>query len=139
MDEPHLINAMRKWLPHGLILLWLLFVGIAVWIHARKAVVPPLYDAFGYFQKGQNFWKDLRSKELVSGRSTSDQFFFPFYVSLQLFTWRPSIAPCQFQNSGILQSWRLFFPPCLSSITSKCLICFRRRTSGGLLIFFLLE
>jgi hypothetical protein len=65
MDEPHFINAMRKWLPHGLILLWLLFVGIAVWIHARKAVVPPLYDAFGYFQKGQNFWKDLRSKELV--------------------------------------------------------------------------
>jgi hypothetical protein len=66
MDEPHFINAMRKWLPHGLILLWLLFVGIAVWIHARKAVVPPLYDAFGYFQKGQNFWKDLRSKELVN-------------------------------------------------------------------------
>src|SRR5882724_9174546 len=56
----------RKWVAHGLVALWLLLVALTVWAHARKAVLPPVADAFLYFQKGQNVWKGLHVKHFVN-------------------------------------------------------------------------
>lgn len=56
----------RNWVPHGLVVLWLLFIGLTVWGHARRAAVPPIADAFLYFQKGQSVWRGLHVKHFVN-------------------------------------------------------------------------
>jgi len=41
----------------GVLLLWVVFVGWALWYqHAQQSQQPPLYDAWGYYFKAYNFW-----------------------------------------------------------------------------------
>ena len=46
-----------KWLPHIVVLVWLLFLGVTIWSHAVSSQQPPIYDAISYFQKAKNFWE----------------------------------------------------------------------------------
>ncbi len=46
----------QPWLPQVAVMLWLLFLAVALWGLARLSQEPPLYDALGYFLKGKNFW-----------------------------------------------------------------------------------
>jgi hypothetical protein len=48
--------------PHVWVLLWLVFLGFAIWWHAKKATQPPLYDAFSYYKKAENLWANIHSR-----------------------------------------------------------------------------
>ncbi len=41
--------------------LWILFVGSVLWYqHAQRSQQPPLYDAWGYYLKANNFWSEVQ-------------------------------------------------------------------------------
>src|SRR5205085_7417107 len=48
------------------VLAWLVFLGIALWQHAKNSQMPPTYDALNYFAKGKNIWLHLRGKHFVN-------------------------------------------------------------------------
>lgn len=50
--------------PHVLLVLWLLFLAGALWWHVQRTQQPPSFDAFSYFQKGQNFWANFHRPKL---------------------------------------------------------------------------
>lgn len=45
------------WLPHVLVVCWLLYLGVSIWQHALDSVQPPLYDEISYMHKAMNFWQ----------------------------------------------------------------------------------
>ncbi len=47
---------MQKYIksPYVWVALWLIFLGSAIWLHAKRASQPPLYDAFSYYSKAQD-------------------------------------------------------------------------------------
>ena len=51
-------------LPHLILILWLVFIGIETWSYALRTAQPPLYDALGYYEKAHNVWTQLRSPHL---------------------------------------------------------------------------
>jgi len=48
--------------PHVWVVLWLAFLGGAIWWHAKKATQPPLYDAFSYYKKAENLWANIHAR-----------------------------------------------------------------------------
>lgn len=56
----------QSWLPHVLVMIWLLYLGITIWQHALHSVQPPLYDPLGYMQKAMHFWQALERGELFN-------------------------------------------------------------------------
>lgn len=56
----------QSWLPHLLVMIWLLYLGITIWQHALHSVQPPLYDPLGYMQKAMHFWQALERGELFN-------------------------------------------------------------------------
>jgi len=56
----------KPWLPLFVLLLWLAFVGAAVWQHAQRATQPPIHDASTYFLKAHNFWANVHSEKRVN-------------------------------------------------------------------------
>lgn len=59
----HSIDSFSQWVrrtfPILLIALWLTYVGVMVWQHARESVQPPLFDPLTYIKKARNFWKAI--------------------------------------------------------------------------------
>jgi len=45
------------WLPHALVVFWLMYLAITIWQHVAHSVQPPLYDPLSYIQKAMNFWR----------------------------------------------------------------------------------
>jgi hypothetical protein len=54
-----LIPALRNHKQLFVLLLWVCFIGLAVWQHAQNSQQPPIYDAYTYFLKANNFWAEL--------------------------------------------------------------------------------
>lgn len=54
---PHV--RLKRWLPHIVVLVWLLFLGVCIWSHVVSSQQPPIYDAISYFQKAKNFWENV--------------------------------------------------------------------------------
>ena len=51
----------------GVLLLWILFVGWALWYqHAQHSQQPPLYDAWGYYFKAHNLWIKIHQAKLFN-------------------------------------------------------------------------
>lgn len=50
---------LKRWLPHIVVLVWLLFLGVRIWSHVVNSQQPPIYDAISYFQKAKNFWENV--------------------------------------------------------------------------------
>ena len=50
---------MKQRLPQVLVVLWLVFMGCALWAEADRTEQPPFYDAISYAQKAKNFWANL--------------------------------------------------------------------------------
>ena len=48
------------------LLLWIAFVGWALWQHAQISQLPPLYDAIDYYQKASNFWTQVHQHKLFN-------------------------------------------------------------------------
>jgi hypothetical protein len=46
-------------LPIGILLLWLIIIGILVWQRVCESQQPPLYDALSYLQKAKSFWDNV--------------------------------------------------------------------------------
>src|SRR2546430_8593519 len=45
---------------------WIIFLGFAIWHDAKKATMPPTYDALAYFEKGKNVWQHLKHKTFIN-------------------------------------------------------------------------
>lgn len=56
----------RTWIPHILVICWIAFLGVTIWDHASRSVVPPIYDPLGYLQKGINFWRSINDGQYVN-------------------------------------------------------------------------
>ena len=56
----------RTWIPHILVICWVAFLGVTIWDHASRSVVPPVYDPLGYLQKGINFWRSINHGQYVN-------------------------------------------------------------------------
>jgi len=50
----------------AIVLLWIIFLGWAIWRHAERSHVPPIYDGLAYFQKAKNVWQHLGGKNFVN-------------------------------------------------------------------------
>jgi hypothetical protein len=59
-------QRLREWLPHIVVLLWILFLGVTLWNHAHRAQLPPVYDAFTYFAKAFDVWSGLHARPMVN-------------------------------------------------------------------------
>lgn len=55
-----------KFLPHVLLGVWLILIGVGIWQHAAKAVQPPVYDTLTYYQKAKNFWTTVYEGKLIN-------------------------------------------------------------------------
>ncbi len=53
-------------IPHVIVILWLIFLGMMIWQHAAKSVQPPLYDPLSYMQKAMSFWEAVDKKTLFN-------------------------------------------------------------------------
>jgi hypothetical protein len=49
----------RVWLPHILIVCWLLYLSASIWQHALHSVQTPFYDPLTYMEKAANFWRHV--------------------------------------------------------------------------------
>ncbi len=47
-------------------MIWLLYLGIAIWLHVLHSVQPPFGDAISYAQKAANFWQAVERGELFN-------------------------------------------------------------------------
>ena len=56
----------RTWVPHILVICWIAFLGVTIWDHASRSVVPPVYDPLGYLQKAMNFWRCINHGQYVN-------------------------------------------------------------------------
>jgi hypothetical protein len=54
-----LIHALRHHKQLFALFIWVFFIGMAVWQHAQNSQQPPIYDAYTYFLKANNFWAEL--------------------------------------------------------------------------------
>jgi len=59
-------SGWRIWLPHLLVVLWLLFLGITIWLRATHSVQRPYHDPLSYMQKAANFWRLVESGRLFN-------------------------------------------------------------------------
>lgn len=50
---------LKKWLPHIVVIIWLIFLGATIWSHAKNSQQPPIYDPLSYFQKAKTFWENI--------------------------------------------------------------------------------
>jgi hypothetical protein len=57
------MNLIKWSLPNLVVLLWLTFLGLAVWQHAERSEQPPIFDAMNYVVKAKAFWKNLEEKQ----------------------------------------------------------------------------
>lgn len=56
-------QKMRESLQLVMLLLWIIFVGWALWQHAQQSQQPPIRDAATYYLKylkAHNFWTEIR-------------------------------------------------------------------------------
>ena len=53
-------------IPHTIVILWLVYLGAAIWQHNVQSVQPPLYDPLSYMEKALNFWKAVDQKKLLN-------------------------------------------------------------------------
>lgn len=65
------MTAIRKiewkiWIPHLLVIIWLLYLGISIWQHSIHSVQPPMYDPLGYIQKAINFWRAVEQGNFIN-------------------------------------------------------------------------
>jgi len=65
------VGILRKHKQLVWLLLWVAFVGWAMWQHAQLSQQPPIYDAFSYYLKAHNFWTEINQQK----------FFNPFNVA----------------------------------------------------------
>lgn len=47
----------QPWLPHLLVIIWLLYLAAAIWQRALHSVQPPFFDPLSYMQKALSFWR----------------------------------------------------------------------------------
>ncbi len=55
-----------SWIPHILVALWLIYLGVTIWQHVIHSVQPPSYDPITYMQKAANFWQTFGQGKLVN-------------------------------------------------------------------------
>jgi hypothetical protein len=65
------VNTVRKiewkiWLPHFIVIAWLIYLGLSIWQHAMHSVQPPLYDPLSYIQKAINFWRAVEQGNFIN-------------------------------------------------------------------------
>jgi len=66
-DNPsHIKSTLWTWFPHVLVVLWLLYLGVAIWQHALFSVQPPLYDPLSYMKKAKIFWQAVDQGDFVN-------------------------------------------------------------------------
>ena len=53
---------------------WLVFLATAIWRYAAHSVLPPVYDAFTYFEKAHNFWGAISKGHLFNPLNISPTF-----------------------------------------------------------------
>ena len=133
--NPTFKHGGRKWLPHRLVALWLLFVGVTLWIHTQgKLTFLPSSTLAPIAAKGiqcleRSAWQEFRESARcgaylsttgngldvlslldlvqISGPSISGRSISLFYASLRPYIWRPLIALRHLQTSGTLRYWPL--------------------------------
>lgn len=66
--------SFAKFLPHVLLGVWLILIGVGIWQHAAKAVLPPIYDSLTYFQKAKNIWDSVHTGKLFNPFSIAPSF-----------------------------------------------------------------
>jgi hypothetical protein len=49
-------EAPASWLPEIFGILWLILLAVAIWMHSHVTKQTPIFDAFTYYQKADNFW-----------------------------------------------------------------------------------
>jgi hypothetical protein len=53
-------------LPELIVVGWLAFLAFATWEHAKHAEMPPIWDAYTYYEKSQNAWTALSQNKSIS-------------------------------------------------------------------------
>src|SRR5450759_3536200 len=56
----------QPWLPHLLVIIWLLYLAVAIWQRALHSAQPPLFDPLSYMQKALYFWRAVEQGTLVN-------------------------------------------------------------------------
>ena len=56
------------------IVLWIVFVGWAVWQHAQQSDQPPIYDAATYYQKAHDFWDKVHLQKIFNPLNVEPSF-----------------------------------------------------------------
>lgn len=56
------------------VVLWMGFLGWAVWQHAQQSDQPPIYDAATYYQKAHNFWTKIHQPGLFNPFNVAPSF-----------------------------------------------------------------
>jgi hypothetical protein len=49
-----------------ILIIWVAFVGWAIWGHAQQSQQPPIHDALSYYQKAYNFWNKVQQHKLFN-------------------------------------------------------------------------
>lgn len=57
-------------LPHCVVIVWLIFLGVTIWSHAVSSQQPPIYDSLTYFLKGKTFWENIDRGEWLNPFNT---------------------------------------------------------------------
>ncbi|MCI0748321.1 MAG: hypothetical protein L0Y58_23190, partial [Verrucomicrobia subdivision 3 bacterium] len=57
---------LRRWLPASAVILWLAFVGWAIWQHVQASGQPLIYDAITYWLKAKNVWASVAQGNWVN-------------------------------------------------------------------------
>ena len=88
-----------KWLPHSLVAIWLMFLALTIWAHARKTDLPPFYDAGTYFLKAHNVWRGLHLRHFVNPLNAEPESRGPGTVVMSYpFGFNPDFRPFYFRS-----------------------------------------
>lgn len=57
---------MKLLIPHVIVLLWVIYIGIMIWQHALQSAQTPPFDPLSYAQKAKNFWSEVHKLKLFN-------------------------------------------------------------------------
>jgi len=94
------------------LLLWIIFVGWTLWLHAQQSLQPPIFDAATYYLKAYNFWTEVHKHTLFNPFNVQPSFRplgtilmsypFGFDIDYRGFYFRSVFLPVIFLNIAII-------------------------------------
>lgn len=65
-DSALLKSEWLTWVPHVVVLFWIIYLGITIWQHSIHSVQTPIGDSLSYMQKAMNFWQVVEHGKFIN-------------------------------------------------------------------------